>query len=104
MCQLSAPVGVGAPPGQEIHQLAKGSKISMSKVTELASGQITRTDALTIDLVQPTDMPPAVLIRWPVAPSVLAATPRAIAKVAAALMRIMADAQTRLAGTKSRNG
>ena len=30
----------------------------MSKTIELASGQITRTDTLTVELVQPTDLPP----------------------------------------------
>jgi hypothetical protein len=43
----------------------KGSKISMSQVTELASGQITAIDTLTIELVQANETPAVVMIRWP---------------------------------------
>jgi hypothetical protein len=35
------------------------------KPTTLASGPITATDLLAIDLVGPPDSPPAILIRWP---------------------------------------
>jgi len=96
---MSAPVGVRAPPGQEIHQLAKGSKISMSKVTELASGQITRTDALTIDLVKPVDMPAVIMIRWPVQPTI--SDPRQFTAAANAAMRILATATTQLAAIRA---
>ena len=37
----------------------------MSKPTTLASGPITTTDELIIDLVGPPDAPPAILVRWP---------------------------------------
>jgi hypothetical protein len=36
----------------------------MSTIT-LASGPITSTDGLVIELVGPPDSPPAILIRWP---------------------------------------
>ena len=50
----------------------------MSKITELASGQITAVDSLTIELVEAEETPAVVIIRWPVKPTVLhpAATPR----------------------------
>jgi hypothetical protein len=72
----------------------------MSKTIELAAGQITRTDVLTIELVTPTDIPPAVLVRWPQAPSVLPPTPRALADLAAAVVRTLAQAQGRLAAIR----
>ena len=37
----------------------------MPKPTTLASGPITSTDELVIELVGPPDSPPAVLVRWP---------------------------------------
>jgi hypothetical protein len=37
----------------------------MSQVTELASGQITAIDTLTIELVQANETPAVVMIRWP---------------------------------------
>ena len=37
----------------------------MPKPTTLASGLITSTDELVIELFGPPDTPPAVLIRWP---------------------------------------
>jgi hypothetical protein len=43
----------------------------MSQVTELASGQITAIDTLTIELVQADEMPTVVIIRWPAKPSLL---------------------------------
>jgi hypothetical protein len=68
----------------------------MSKSTSiLAEGQITgHGDRLTIDLVKPTDSPPVVMLRWPAAPSVCDPNPKALASVAAAMVRILAEAQT----------
>ena len=37
----------------------------MPKPTILATGPITTTDQLVIELVGPPDSPPAILIRWP---------------------------------------
>jgi hypothetical protein len=59
----------------------------------LASGQITKSDRLAVVLHQPTDSPPIVLLRWPAAPSVCDPNPKAIASVAAAMVRILAEAQ-----------
>jgi len=71
----------------------------MSKTIELASGQITRTDALTIELVKPTDMPAVIMIRWPVQPTI--SDPRQFSATASAAMRILANAVTRLAGMRA---
>ena len=65
-----------------------------SSRTELARGTINRNDVLTIELVTPSDEPPAVLVRWPQAPSVLMPTLKAIADLAAALVRLLAQAHT----------
>ncbi len=45
----------------------------MSKLIELASGQLSNSDRLVIVLSQPDDMPQSVIIHWPSAPTVVAA-------------------------------
>ena len=70
----------------------------MSKITELARGQITTTEALVVILVQPEDMPPEVIIHWPVMPTVLA--PRAFSAAANVVMRALAAAGIRLAALR----
>jgi hypothetical protein len=37
----------------------------MSKVTQLASGQITEAASITVELVEADETPAAVLVRWP---------------------------------------
>ena len=70
----------------------------------LASGQVTRADRLTIELHQPTDNPPVIMINWPLAPSVTDPNPKALASIATSIVRILAEAQARLAriSTKGR--
>jgi hypothetical protein len=63
----------------------------------LASGQITKSDRLTIELVKASDTPAMVLLHWPAAASVCDPNPRALAAVAAAMVRVMAEAQATLA-------
>ena len=63
----------------------------------LAAGQITKSDHLTVELVQASDTPAKVLLRWPVAASVCDPNPRALAAAAAAMVRVMAEAQATLA-------
>jgi hypothetical protein len=72
----------------------KGSKISMSKVTELASGQITKGDRLEVELHRPADLPVSILVKWPAAPSV--ASPDNFSDLVAAVFRVLADARTTL--------
>ncbi len=43
----------------------------MSKVTELATAQLSATDTLVIELVEANETPAAVIIRWPSKASVL---------------------------------
>jgi hypothetical protein len=69
----------------------------------LASGALTRSgDRLTVELIQPDSMPAAVRIVWPVKPSFTAPTPKALAALASAMVRTLAEAQTELAA-KVRN-
>jgi hypothetical protein len=42
----------------------------MSKVIELASGQITNTETITVELIEANETPAVVIIRWPSKPSV----------------------------------
>jgi hypothetical protein len=35
------------------------------QTTQLAHGKITNADTLTIELIEPPDMPPTILLRWP---------------------------------------
>ena len=72
----------------------------MSKITELASGQITTSDTLTIELVEADEAPAVVVIRWPVKSTVL--HPRRYAEVAAAAMKVLGAASTALAAIKAR--
>jgi hypothetical protein len=67
----------------------------MSQVTELASGQLTAVDTITIELVQADETPAVVIIRWPSKPSIL--HPRRFPAVADAAARIFAAAVVRLA-------
>ena len=43
----------------------------MSKITELATGQITAGHSLIVELVEADETPAVVIIRWPAKPSVL---------------------------------
>jgi hypothetical protein len=72
----------------------------MSKLTELASGRITNSDAITIVLSQPDDMPESVVIHWPTKSTVL--DPKRFAPAADAVVKVFAAAVVKLA--KSRRG
>ena len=77
--------------------------MSPSSPIVLASGRLNRAgDTLTVELVQPDSMPAAVRVVWPVKPSITAPTPKALAALAAAMVRTLAEAQTELAA-KIRN-
>jgi hypothetical protein len=63
----------------------------MSKVTHLASGVLNRSgDRLSIELHRPLNSPSFVMVVWPAKPTVTAATPKAPAAVAAAMVRTLA--------------
>ncbi len=75
----------------------------MSQVTHLASGALNRSgDRLSIELHQPADSPSFVMVVWPAKPSVTAPSPKALAALASAMVRTLAEAQTELAA-KIRN-
>jgi hypothetical protein len=67
----------------------------MSKTTTLASGQITPTDTLLVELREPDELPASILITWPQAPSVV--DPHRFGATANAFARLMATAITTLA-------
>jgi hypothetical protein len=77
--------------------------VSTSSPTVLATGQLTRAgDRLSIELHQPLDSPSFVMVVWPAKPSVTQPTPKALAALASAMVRTLAEAQTELAA-KIRN-
>lgn len=67
----------------------------MSQITELASGQITAVDSITIELVEADETIPAIIIRWPVKPSVI--HPHRFSSTADVAARTFAAAVVRLA-------
>jgi hypothetical protein len=74
----------------------------MSKVTDLASGALNRSgDKLSVELHRPADSPKFRLVVWPPKPSITAPTPKALAALAAAMVRTLAEAQTELAAIKA---
>ena len=66
----------------------------MSKVTPLATAQITATDTLTIELVEANETPAVVIVRWPAKPSVL--HPHRFPAVAEIAARVFAAAVVKL--------
>jgi hypothetical protein len=78
--------------------------VSPSSPIVLASGALNRSgDRLSIELHQPETSPSFVMVVWPAKPSVTAPTPKALAALASAMVRTLAEAQTELAA-KVRNG
>ena len=58
----------------------------------LASGRITATDELVIELVGPPDSPPALLVRWPGQGAPTVCQPARFPAAALAIIRIVDDA------------
>jgi hypothetical protein len=71
----------------------------VNQITPLASGQITPTDALTVVLVEPDDIPATVVVHWPARSTVV--DPRRFPEVASAVVKLFAEAHTTLAGIKA---
>ena len=71
----------------------------MSTVTPLSSGSL-NGQTITIELVEPVDLPAAILIRWPEKPAVT--SPANYDQLAAAAMRLIANASVELAAIKVR--
>jgi hypothetical protein len=70
----------------------------VNQTTQLASGLINGHDRLTVELVEPPDLPAAVLLRWPQKPSI--ATPDAYSNVASEAMQVLAAAVTELSAIR----
>jgi hypothetical protein len=71
----------------------------MSKITELATGQLTATDSITIELVEADETPAVVIITWPAKPTVL--HPRRFPSCANTAAGVFAAAIVRLAHIRS---
>ena len=67
----------------------------MRKTTTLASGRITGAEIITVQLVEPSNAPTVIMIRWPGQPSVT--NPRRLSAVANEVMSVMAEAIAKLA-------
>jgi hypothetical protein len=70
----------------------------MSKVTELASGQITSTETITVELIETDQTPAVVIVRWPSKPSVF--HPRRFPGAADSAVPVFVAAAVRLAAIK----
>jgi len=68
-----------------------------SRRITLAEGAITRADRLSVQLIRPSDSPSVVLLVWPAAPTVAHASPKALSNIAAAIVRLIGEAQAQLA-------
>jgi hypothetical protein len=71
----------------------------VSKVTPLASNQITASDTITVELIEADETPTVVVVSWPVKPTVL--HPRRFPDAAATIARLFAEAHTALAAIKA---
>ena len=67
---------------------------------ELASGQVTKADRLTITLVQPPDTPETILINWLLKPTVVA--PAKLLATVAAIVKVLAAVQIEYAARRLR--
>jgi hypothetical protein len=72
----------------------------MHKRTDLSAGNLNGSDRLSIELIEPPDMPPTVAINWP--PKATVSTPAQLDAVVAAAMRILANAVVELAAIRRR--
>jgi hypothetical protein len=72
----------------------------LSKITELASCQITNSDAITVILSRPDDIPASVIIHWPAKSTVL--DPKSFGDYASIVVKLFADAHIALASIKAR--
>ena len=66
----------------------------MAKPTTLATGQLNKSDQITVEKHRPADLPAFILIKWPAAPSV--ASLDNFDNLVAAVYRVLADARTAL--------
>ncbi len=69
-------------------------------ITPLARGPLNGADELLIELVEPTDLPSVIRLRWPDKPTVC--PPTQLDSVVAAAMKILANSVVELAALKVR--
>ena len=67
----------------------------MSKVTELATGHLTSTETITVELIEANETPAAIIVRWPSKPTM--SHPHRFPSVADTAARTFAAAVVRLA-------
>jgi hypothetical protein len=72
----------------------------MHKRTDLSAGNLNGSDRLVIQLIQPIDSPPIIAVDWPSKATVC--TPATYDAVAAATMKLLADASVALAALRAR--
>jgi hypothetical protein len=70
----------------------------MSHITELASGPLSASESVTIELVEAGETPAVIIVRWPLKASVI--HPHRFGSVADVLARTFAAATVRLAAIK----
>jgi hypothetical protein len=70
----------------------------MSKVTELASAQLSAVDAITIELLEADETPAVVIISWPLQPTVV--HPHRFPSAADSAVRIFVAAVVQLASIR----
>ena len=71
----------------------------MPDITDLARGAVNGADELSVQLIQPDDMPAVVRIVWPTSPTVTA--PARYLEIASTAMRLLAEASTALTRMKA---
>ena len=77
------------------HGIHQQESTPMGQTTVLSTGKITASDSLTVELVEPSDMPPTIRMRWPTQPSIT--EPYRFPRTANAIKGIMAAAIAQLA-------
>jgi hypothetical protein len=71
----------------------------VSTVTPLASGQITPSEAITVELVEADQTPAVVIVKWPTKASII--HPRRFPEVAATLASLASESHIALAHIKA---
>jgi hypothetical protein len=72
--------------------------VTRMKTTQLAHGSVTNADQLTVELVEPPELPPMIRVRWPDKPSIV--PPAQFDAAVAAAMRILSNAVVELAAIR----
>jgi hypothetical protein len=73
--------------------------VPQSSITPLASGQITPSEAVTVELVEADETPAVVIVKWPAKPTIL--HPRRFPDTAATVAQLFARAHIVLAALKA---